>query len=51
MQAEIAALEIGGDFAVEPGAPDVPEGDSEWLFDSDRDYVAQISFYKQHKGQ
>jgi len=51
MQKELAAIEVDSSlFAVERFEPEVFE-DDDWLYDSQREYIDQIRFYKEHKGQ
>lgn len=50
MITELKAIDLDAEaYAVERYAPHVQESDG-WLFDSRRDYVAQITRYKAHKG-
>lgn len=47
VEGEIDASE----YAVDRFEADADEDDSDWLFDSQRDYIEQIRYYKAHKGQ
>lgn len=50
MQREIQAIELDADdYAVDQYPKDVYEGDTNWLFRTDRPYQAQINYYKAHK--
>lgn len=53
MQEELREIAIdAGEYAVERYEPHVsPAQEAGWLFDSGRDYLAQIAYYKAHKGQ
>lgn len=37
------------DYEVEPFEPNVEEDDEEWLFDSNREYLEQLTYYQKHK--
>lgn len=49
---EIAAIDIDPTpYAVDTYNPHMPEDSNAWLFDSERDYLGQLEYYKHHKGQ
>lgn len=51
MKEELDAIEINAaEYGVERFEPHVDEP-GDWLFDSERDYIDQLPFYKAHKGQ
>lgn len=51
MQQELRAIDVdASEYTVDRYEPDVIECDDDWLFDSQRDYLDQIGFYKAHKG-
>jgi hypothetical protein len=52
MLSELRALQIdASSYAVEPEAPEVADWDTNWLYDSERDYVDQLTYYRAHKGK
>lgn len=47
---EIRAIEVdAADYTVDRHPPHVTETPEEWLFDSNRDYIDQLGYYKAHK--